>query len=198
MKGLKFTMLVLAIVAALVACEQQNDNTSAPDDTSTSTAGDPAQTEAAPDPRAINEAIPSDQFAVKLSQAGDPQVSLDGSSVNIPIRVANAGTYAIYGVGEMPVNLGVQVLGDGDTVTGVGGEREFVRVPLPYIAGGSEATVNVIVPWDPRLKARKIRIALVQEGSSWYESSEYGPIDLGPFPLCEERFCNEAGALVEH
>lgn len=198
MKGFKFTVLALALVTSLVACKQQNDS-------------DPAQAEkiapavdsAVPadastaDPNAINEVIPADQFLVRLSQVGEPKASVDGASMDVVVKVDNSGTRPVYGVGKMPVNLGVQILGEGENADGAGGVREFVRVPLPYIAGGSNATVNVTVPFDPHIDGRKVRIALVQEGSRWYESSGYNPIDLGPFKSCGDRICDHAGMALK-
>ncbi|PPJ41549.1 MULTISPECIES: hypothetical protein [unclassified Pseudoxanthomonas] len=186
MNRVKFTILALVIAASLAACNGQQSGT--PGEPTEPVAATPA--EAPADPRTVNEAIPAENFLVHLSKAGEPQPSADGASLDIQVKVANPGTQGVSGQGKMPVNLGIQILGEGDNADGPGGLREFVRVPLPYIAGGSEATVPVTVPFDPRLDGRKVRIALVQEGARWYETSEYGAIDLGPLKICEARLCD--------
>ncbi len=189
MNSVKLAILALVISASLAACKGQE-------------AGKPgevaepvvsAPTGAPTDPHAIDEVIPAESFLVHLSKASEPQASADGASLDLQVKVTNPGTQSVSGQGKMPVNLGIQILGEGDNADGAGGLREFVRIPLPYVAGGGEAIVPVTVPFDPRLDGRKVRIALVQEGARWYETSEYGAIDLGPLKICEARICDPAG-----
>lgn len=190
--------LLACLIAGITACNREPAPGSVDQvaEQRTPAAPAPASASATVDPNAINDALTGDAFRANISIAKAPHASATGAGVDIVIKVANDGTSALYGVGTKPVNLGIQILGDNDDVTGSGGVRDFMRTPLPYVSAGTQADVVVSVPADPRLEGRKLRIALVQEAVGWHDTTPEQRIDLGPFTLCGPQVCDAAGAAL--
>lgn len=182
--------LICSISLLSASCKQQDAGVVMPTDES-------AAFEKVAQLQSLDTIIPPEQFLARLERAGDLRTSSDGAGMDVPVKVVNAGSHALIGKGRMPVNLGVQILGEEGSADSTGGEREFVRIPLPFVEAGSEALVVVTVPFDPRLDGLKVRIALVQEGSRWYETSDHGVLDLGPFVNCENRICDQSESSLE-
>ena len=167
-------ILVVSSLFAVSACQKSDNNA---DNTGAAPA---AQTEEPQDPNAISTIIPAEAFKVTFALTEDaPTLVENNSRILYKVKVANEGDSPIYGKGSKGVKLGLQVLGDDGTAQGDGALRDFNRVPLPLIAPGESAVLDVRVPADGRLAGRKVRIALLQEGVRWYE--DRGVIDLGPF-----------------
>lgn len=176
----------------LTACTGEKQ---APDTTAAVVQEPPAMAEPpVADPNAINDPIATEAFKVQLALKGVPKAAQSGSGMEIEVDVANNGNAPIYGVGSKPVNLGIQILGEGDDVTTAGGVRDFMRTPLPLIAPGSAATVLVNVPVDSRIDGRKLRISVVQEAVGWHDGPDQSRLDVGPFKICGEQICDGAGA----
>lgn len=187
--------LVACLIAGVTACDREAvQNPAEP------VAEQPAEAAAPPpapvDPNAINDALTGEAFRASISVAKAPHASTTGAGMDIVIKVANEGTAALYGVGTKPVNLGIQILGDNDDVTGTGGIRDFMRTPLPYVSAGTQSDVVVSVPADPRLEGRKLRIALVQEAVGWHDETPEKRIDLGPFTVCGQQVCDASGTAL--
>lgn len=179
--------LVVSLISCLAAC-QPSDNTSAESSTLKETA-DPVPAPSA-DPNAINSEIPAEALKARFKLVDSPKVAVDGKSIDITLEVSNEGTETLYGTGSMPVNIGVQILGQGDSIKNEGGVRDFMRTPLPLLPPGSTATVVVPVRADARLDGRKLRFTLVQEKVRWYDDLAPAIVEVGPFKYCDGRFCD--------
>lgn len=177
------SVLALSLISCLAACQPSTDNSTKVADPATAPAP-------STDPNAINSAIAFDAFKARFKLLSSPKISADGKSIDITLDVTNEGTETIYGTGSMPVNIGVQILGQGDSVTAEGGVRDFMRTPLPLLPPGATATVLVHVPSDARLDGRKVRLTLVQENVRWYDDLIPAIADVGPFKYCDGRFCD--------
>lgn len=179
------SILAAFLISCLVGCQPSAN-------TSTETADPVASPVPAisADPNAINTEIAADAVKARFQLIGSPKAAADGKSMDITLEVSNEGTETLYGTGSMPVNIGIQILGQGDSIKNEGGVRDFMRAPLPLLPPGSTATVVVPVRADARLDGRKLRFTLVQEKVRWYDDLAPAIVEVGPFKYCDGRFCD--------
>ncbi len=145
------------------------------------------------DPNAINGPLPVEGKGARLALSGEPKLSAEGKDLEVSVEVTNTGASALYGVGAMPVNIGVQILGADNSAESADGVRDFVRAPLPLITHNGKAVVVAKIPADPRIDGRMLRIALVQEGVGWFADGQNALLEVGPYKVCEGSICDAAG-----
>lgn len=191
MSRLSSTVTALSIALALAACDRQPAPPAASPATPAVTAPELVKNDVMADP------LTSESVKTALEVVGKPVMDAASGQLHVTVKVANNGTRALSGIGKYPVNIGVQILGDDGTVASAGGLADFVRAPLPEIAPGSSADVNVMIPVDPRLDGRSLNLDLVQEGVNWFSAGFGQPaLVLGPFKVCGEALCDETGAAL--
>ena len=144
------------------------------------------------DPNAINAPIAPEAYKVTLSITDAPALTSDGANATYQVQMKNEGSAAVYGAGTNAVNLGIIILGSDGTVDGPGGTREFIRVPLPLLSPGQNATVPVTISSESKLDGKIVRLATVQEGVAWHDASD--TIDVGPFHIADGKFAEAPAA----
>ncbi len=184
---MKFTTLSCGLLFAtllLTSCQQEQAQ-------SAGEATPPPAATPTEDSNAINQPIADGAVAFQLALTSAPRITPAGT-LELSVSITNTGTVPVYGVGTMPVNLGVQILGAEGTLESAGGQRDFLRIPLPLIQPGANGTVNVEIPADSIASGLELRIALVQEKVRWYDSEQNSTLNIGKFDVCGSKFCAPA------
>lgn len=187
--------ICMSSLVALGACSGAPDST--PADGNGSMAASEAAADAPPVAREINEALVPEQVSVSLSLAGEPVYLEDEDALLLGITIANNGQTDLIGSGSKPVNLGASLLGPhgANTPPGI---RDFVRVPLPLIARGTEKTVRMKLP-AKSLNGQTVQVQLVQEGVAWFNAFGQAPLKLDAYSPCNNAsgaLCNSSGEAV--
>lgn len=168
---------VLLATGLLAAC---ND---APPPVAPATKPSPAAAPAAPAvPGQLNSPLSADQVNVTLSLDGQPRYLSTEDALLVNVKIANNGQVELVGAGTYPVNLAALLLGP-EGPDKAPGLRDFVRVPLPVIAKGTQSVVQVKLPAES-LKGQKVQFQLVQEGVAWFNGFDQAPLDLGRYSRC--------------
>lgn len=180
---------LLALCAATLLLAACGKNTSPP--VTASPAEEP------PAATAANAPIPADQLGATLALVGSPGYDSSDDTVHARISITNTGRVALSSKGAHIFNLGVMLVGP-DGPDKVPGNRNFVRVPLPLVAPGSQIEVDAVLPAEPLLNLA-VRADLVQENVSWFAGYGYATLEIGTFQRCDgepRTLCDDNGNPV--
>ncbi|MDR7067973.1 hypothetical protein J2X02_000790 [Pseudoxanthomonas japonensis] len=194
MKKLILASLAASLVLSLAACQDKN---AAQPVVSTAPAIEAPVTPAAMIPAVtMDQAIPSDAFKLTMAQSGTPTLVEGGKAVQIELTISNAGTMAISSTGVHPVNIGVQVLPEAGATGEAAAVRDFLHLPFDTIAAGAAGRASINIPAETALAGRTLHVVFVQEGIQWFDGPTYSSLNLGPFDLCGEVFCDLGAATA--
>lgn len=190
MNKLIFASLAASLALSLAAC--QDKNAAQPVAPTAPEIEAPVTPVAMTPAITMDQAIPAEAFKLTMAQSGAPILIEGGKAVQVELTISNAGATAISSIGVHPVNIGVQVL----PATGATGEsaavRDFLHLPFETIAAGATGKASINIPAEPGLAGRSLHVVFVQEGIQWFDGPTYSTLDLGPFSLCGEVFCDPA------
>lgn len=186
---MRTSVLAIAVIAVCVnvaGCQRNSDEASTAEP---AVAGQTPAAASAPIDTAKEIAVLK-SLNVELRQDVPPKLTAGGTAVALPVTINNKGSSEIGGT-AMPINLGVQILGDDGTLRGSGAQRDFVRMKIPALAPGATQTVVVDVPLSARTEDRVLRVDLVREKVAWFENIGHTPLDVGPFSVCGAALCDQ-------
>lgn len=192
MNKLIFASLATSLALSLTACQDKNAPQPAARNAPAIEA--PATPVAMAPAIIMDQAIPADAFKLTMALSGTPTLIEGGKAVQIELTISNGGAMAISSIGVHPVNIGVQVLpvagatGDAATV------RDFLHLPFETIAAGASGKASINIPAEAGLAGRTLHVLFVQEGIQWFDGPAHSTLDLGPFNLCGEVFCELSAA----
>lgn len=190
MNKLIFASLVAGLSLSLAACQDKNaTQPAAPIAPAIEAPGTPvAMTPAI----TMDQAIPLDAFKLTMAQSGAPTLIEGGKALQIGLTISNPGATPISSTGVHPVNIGVQVLPAAGAAGDAAKVRDFLHLPFETIAAGATGKASINIPADAGLAGRALHVVFVQEGIQWFDGPGYSTLDLGPFSLCGEVFCDPA------
>jgi hypothetical protein len=173
------TLFAILLATIMTACQPGQETTSLGASTPA-----PAAAKAA----SKVPALTTDQVSVKLEAQGVGALNAATGKFEIPVKVTNNGKVLLSGETDPPVYVGVQIMA---AANGMGEIRDFVRTPLPALAPGESKVVAVVVPVDPRVDGRYLKIELVQEHVAWFVNFKQPGITVGPYNVCDKSLCPE-------
>lgn len=184
MKKLIHASLAASLVLGLAACQDKSGEQSTPDTPVAEALAPPAAPAIT-----VDQGIAADAFKLTLAQAGAPTLIDGGRALQIELTLTNGSGVAISSAGTHPVNIGVQVLPAAGTA-GDAAVRDFLHLPFEPIAAGATSKAAINIPADASLAGHKVRVMFVQEGIQWFDGPTHSTLELGPFNLCDNLFCD--------
>ncbi len=187
--------LLAAALSLLVGCGRELPAPAEPPTQPTPTPA--ADSSIASPPATLDAAIPAELIATRLELAHAPRYNAAGDSLDLTVRIHNDGQATLVGQGAAMVNLGAMLVGP-EGPDAPPGLRDFVRAPLPLMAPGTQAEVDISLQAEPLL-GLPVRLELVQEGVNWFSAYGQPSLDIGLFQRCDATpgtLCTEDGQAL--
>lgn len=175
-------VVIVACVVGLVAC-----GSGQPDQETASSGVASATVATAP--------AAGQHYQASISLDGQPEVTADGKSILVTVRVTNTGT-GIFGSATMPhpVNIGAHSIDPAGKIV----NNDLARGILPQTEPGATTTATIQLPTD-QLLGKRAEILPVLEAVSWFDqwSPPTRPLIVGPFKACSNatigNVCDASG-----
>ncbi len=138
------------------------------------------------------------QVKTVLSIVGIPQLSADGSTIDVTLDVANNGTRPLSANSQYPVQMGYHLIDQAGASTQ---PEAGVNLPADIPVGG-HGTITMHVAAAAVLgTGKKIRFGLLQAGVAWFQDwPGNNTVDAGPYSACPTagtgNLCNNVTGLT--
>jgi YD repeat-containing protein len=138
------------------------------------------------------------QVRTSLAILGVPQLSPDGTTIDVMLDIVNNGTRTLTANSQYPVQMGYHLVADTGTPMQV---EAGVNLPADIPVGG-HGTITMRVAAPAVLgTGKRIRFSLMQVGVGWFQDwPNNGTVDAGPYSACPTsgtgNLCNNVTGLI--